>query len=56
MRGSKVVQVVQVCQECGGEFPIWRKGAKLKDAEHVKHMHCPWCGKVTEHKERRCQG
>lgn len=47
--------MVQVCQACGGEFPIRRRLDRLKDAEHVKHMYCPWCKQVTASKERRCQ-
>lgn len=47
------VMVVQVCEECGAEFPIWRRKSRLKDDDHVKHLYCPTCKKVTAHKQRR---
>ena len=37
------VMVVQVCEECGAEFPIWRRKSRLKDDDQ----------KVTAHKQRR---
>lgn len=47
------VMVVQVCEECGTEFPIWRRKSRLKDDDHIKHLYCPTCRKVTAHKQRR---
>ena len=35
----KRVLVIQVCEECGDE--------------HIKHMYCPNCKRVTAHKQRR---
>ena len=45
--------VVQVCQNCGGEFPVRRLKSKLKDRAHIKTMYCPWCMEDTDHKPRR---
>ena len=45
--------VIQVCEECGTTFPIWRKRSKLKTDDHIKHMWCPTCQKVTAHRQRR---
>lgn len=43
--------VVQVCEVCGSEFPIWRKAYKLKTRDHVKHMYCQTCRRVTAHRQ-----
>lgn len=48
----RVKLVMQVCQECGTEFPIWRRMGRLKDDSHVKHMYCPTCRRVTAHRQR----
>lgn len=53
MKNSKSrVMVVQVCEECWAEFPIWRRKSRLKDDDHVKHLYCPTCKRVTAHKQR----
>lgn len=51
--GARKVLVMQVCEFCGLEFPIWRKASRLKTDEHVKHMYCPACRRVTAHRQRR---
>lgn len=50
--GRTVKMVMQVCQCCGEEFPIWRKRSRLKDGEHIKPLYCLTCGKRTPHKQK----
>ena len=45
--------VVQVCEECGAEFPIWRRRSRLKGDDHLKDLYCPTCMRVTKHRQRR---
>lgn len=40
------------CCRCGGFMPIRRKSGRLRKRGHVKTMWCPWCKKVTQHRER----
>lgn len=51
--GGKKKLVVQVCDVCGAEFPIWRNQSKLKDRRHVKTLYCHVCRERTPHHERR---
>lgn len=44
---------MQVCEECGESFPIWRNAGKLKDDEHVKHLWCTCCKKRTAHRQEK---
>lgn len=50
--GTRVL-VVQVCQDCGAEFPIWRRRSRLKGDDHLKDLYCPTCMRVTKHRQRR---
>lgn len=49
---TKKELVVQVCEVCGEEFPIWRNAGKLKDDRHVKHLWCMTCGEKTPHRQK----
>lgn len=50
---SKKELVVQVCQICGEEFPIWRNAGYLKDDKHVKHLWCMTCNDRTPHRQKK---
>lgn len=41
------------CLRCGGEFPIRRQSNRKRPKNHIKTMWCPWCGRVTPHRENR---
>lgn len=40
------------CPACHQVTPIQRKRGKTKRRGHVKTMWCPFCKKVTPHRER----
>lgn len=41
------------CLRCGGSFPIRRQNNRKRPRNHVKTMWCPWCKRVTPHRENR---
>lgn len=40
------------CERCGGAMPVQRQRRRLRKRNHVKTMWCPWCKRVTQHRER----
>lgn len=40
------------CERCGGMMPVRRRHGRLRKRNHVKTMWCPWCKRVTPHRER----
>ena len=40
------------CCKCHGKFPVRRPRRHLRKKNHVKTMWCPWCKRVTQHRER----
>lgn len=40
------------CTRCGGMMPVRRKRGHLRKKNHIKTMWCPWCKRVTQHRER----
>lgn len=41
------------CLRCGGSFPIRRQNNRKRERNHIKTMWCPWCKRVTPHRENR---
>lgn len=50
---GQMKQVKLRCAVCGNETFIWRKGSKLKEKGHVKHLWCVKCRYRTPHVEVR---
>ena len=40
------------CERCGGMMPVRRRRGRLRKKNHIKTMWCPWCKRVTQHRER----
>lgn len=40
------------CCKCGGMMPVRRRRGHLRKRNHIKTMWCPWCKRVTQHRER----
>lgn len=40
------------CTQCGSVFPIPRRKARLRENNHIKHIWCYKCKRVTAHTER----
>lgn len=41
------------CERCRRAVPIQRQPGRLRKRGHVKTMWCPWCKRVTRHRENR---
>lgn len=53
-RGGPMPRSMLYCLRCGGSFPIRRQNNRKRERNHVKTMWCPWCKRVTPHRENRC--
>lgn len=47
----KVTKTFLECGECGEVQTIMRRLNRLKTKNHIKHMHCYKCKKITGHIE-----